>query len=167
MTAPLWARALLFAAIAPGMVAGVVPLLLARGDAHAGTPWLRATGGALVAGGVAALAWSFARFVREGRGTPAPYDPPRALVRGGLYRWSRNPMYVAVVATALGVAALHAAPRVAAYASLLAVAFVLRVRLVEEPQLRRRFGATYDAYCAEVPRWLPLGARRRPGDRTG
>ena len=98
-------------------------------------------------------------FVREGLGTPAPIAPTRHLVVGGPFRWVRNPGYVAVVSLVAGQALLFGSRAVLGYAALLAAAFHVFVVLYEEPTLRRQFGEEYEAYCREVPRWLP---RRRP-----
>jgi protein-S-isoprenylcysteine O-methyltransferase Ste14 len=146
----------LFLALAPGVVAGVVPWLLTGWDASADWGVLaRAAGIVLVAGGGAILVQAFARFVREGAGTPAPVAPTERLVVGGLYRYVRNPMYLAVAATIVGQALLLGSVVLLVYTALfLAVVFSF-VRLYEEPTLRRRYGAEYDAYCAAVPGWWP------------
>jgi len=112
---------------------------------------------ALVVGtaGAALALWCVFTFAFLGRGTPAPFDPPRRLVVRGPYRYVRNPMYVGA-AVALGAAALF-------YGSLALLAFTagflvvthLFVVVYEEPTLRRMFGAEYDAYGREVPRWRP------------
>lgn len=112
---------------------------------------------ALLVGAVgAALAlWCVFAFALVGRGTPAPFDPPRRLVVRGPYRRVRNPMYVGA-AVALGAAALF-------YESLALLAFTggflamthLFVIGYEEPTLRRTFGAEYERYCREVRRWRP------------
>ena len=95
-----------------------------------------------------------ARFVREGRGTHVPVAPPKVLVHEGLFRRTRNPMYLAYVAIILGEAALFASWILAAYAlACWALAHFYVVRF-EEPHLRQRFGAAYDDYCRAVPRWL-------------
>ncbi len=100
-------------------------------------------------------------FIREGLGTQLPLLPPGRLVRGGLYGRVRNPMYWIYVAIAVGEAVLYRAPVLIVYAAaLFALSHVYVVR-IEEPQLRRRFGADYDAYRARVSRWLP---RRRRSD---
>ena len=106
------------------------------------------------AGGAFAL-WCVFTFAFLGRGTPAPFDPPRRLVVRGPYRYVRNPMYVGA-AVALGAAALF-------YGSLALLAFTAGFLLVthlfvvvyEEPTLRRTFGPDYDAYCRETRRWWP------------
>ena len=105
--------------------------------------------------GLTVLFWCFAGFVVEGEGTPAPYDPPRRLVSGRLYRWTRNPMYVAVTTVVLGEALLFGSPALLAYAAGLWVVFHLFVTLYEEPGLRARFGPSYEAYLRTVPRWIP------------
>jgi protein-S-isoprenylcysteine O-methyltransferase Ste14 len=124
-----------------------------------------AAGGLLVAGGLAVVAALVARFVREGRGTQAPFHPPQQLVAGGCYRWLRNPMYAAYAAVIAGEALALRSPWVGAYAAaFLAVAHAYVVR-VEEPALRARFGAAYAEYCAQVPRWwlrLPARAAQEP-----
>jgi protein-S-isoprenylcysteine O-methyltransferase Ste14 len=100
-------------------------------------------------------------FIDEGRGTQVPLLPPGRLVRGGLYGRVRNPMYWNYVAIALGEAVLYRAPVLVAYAAVLFALAHAYVVHIEEPRLRRRFGADYDVYCAQVPRWLPRW--RRPG----
>jgi protein-S-isoprenylcysteine O-methyltransferase Ste14 len=112
---------------------------------------------ALVVGsaGAAVALWCVGTFAFVGRGTPAPFDPPRRLVVRGPYRRLRNPMYIGA-AVALGAAALF-------YESVALLAFTAGFLVVthlfvigyEEPALRRTFGAEYDAYCGEVRRWWP------------
>ncbi|GIK78855.1 MAG: isoprenylcysteine carboxylmethyltransferase family protein [Acidobacteria bacterium] len=152
---------LAFAVLAPGVVAGLVPYLLTGWNAPAVTsPWaeLRLVGAIPIAAGVAALASGFARFVTEGTGTPAPVAPTEQVVVGGIYRWVRNPMYLALAAIILGQALLFLSPILVAYAALvMAVAFAF-ARLYEEPVLRRRFGPGYERYLESVPGWWP----RRP-----
>jgi protein-S-isoprenylcysteine O-methyltransferase Ste14 len=149
----------LFFALAPGVVAGVVPWAV---TGWSGTPdWLgwRALGAVVTALGAAVLVQAFARFVREGIGTPAPVAPTQHLVVGGLYRWVRNPMYIAVVSCVLGQAGIFGSGALLAYGLLLMAVFFSFVRLYEEPTLRRRFGSEYEAYRRAVPGWFP---RARP-----
>jgi protein-S-isoprenylcysteine O-methyltransferase Ste14 len=148
----------LFLIVAPGVMAGVIPWLLT--DWHANDAWLpmRVVGVVLIALGAGVLLHAFARFVTEGIGTPAPVAPTEHLVVGGLYRWLRNPMYVAVAAVIVGQALLLARPVLLAYtAFFIAIVFAF-VRLYEEPTLRERYGEQYEAYLRTVPGWLP----RRP-----
>jgi protein-S-isoprenylcysteine O-methyltransferase Ste14 len=150
---------LLFTVLVPGTVAGWVPVLLA-GPGAAPHPLARAAGWLLISLGAALYLWCAAGFV-AGQGTPAPIDAPRTLVVRGPYRYTRNPMYVAVLTAVLGQALLHRSTSVLLYAGLLWVAFELFVRGYEEPHLASRFGATYDDYRARVPRWLGTGSARR------
>ena len=154
------AGTLLFFVLAPGVVAGLVPWLLTRWEA-ASPPWwtpLRVLGVALVVAGAAVLVQAFVRFVVEGIGTPAPVAPTEHLVVGGLYRWVRNPMYLAVTTTIVGQALLLGRSVLLLYAAAVLLACAAFVRLHEEPALARRFGAEYEAYRRDVPGWWP----RRP-----
>jgi protein-S-isoprenylcysteine O-methyltransferase Ste14 len=145
--------------LAPGVVAGLLPWWLTGWHAH--DVWLpaRAVAAVLIAGGAAALLHAFARFVIEGAGTPAPAYPTERLVVGGLYRYVRNPMYIAVGATILGQALLLGQPVLLAYAGAFVVAVAAFVYGYEQPTLAHRFGAQYEAYRSAVPAWLP---RLRP-----
>jgi protein-S-isoprenylcysteine O-methyltransferase Ste14 len=97
----------------------------------------------------------FLRFAHEGRGTLAPVDPPRFVVRGGAYRVVRNPMYVANLAVIVGAGLLCRSWRVLVWAAVVFVAFHVFVVAYEEPTLRRTFGGAYEAYRRDVGRWIP------------
>ena len=151
-------RTLIFVLVAPGAVLVLVPnrILDATGDRPAaGLGWLSLVGWVAVAFGVLLLAWCWVGFMVEGRGTPAPYDPPRQLVTGRVYRRVRNPMYVGLVLALLGESAVFQSPALLLYAGVAWLCCHLFVVLYEEPALRRRFGAAYDDYRGRVPRWLP------------
>ncbi len=150
-----------FLVVAPGTVAGLVPWLLTGWDSHTSSVPLRIAGLALIAIGVAFLVHSFARFVIEGIGTPAPLAPPEELVVGGAYRYVRNPMYLAVGTAIVGQALLLGRPVLLAWAAIFGSLVSAFVRLHEEPVLSERFGASYEAYRRAVPGWLP---RSRPWD---
>lgn len=153
----VWSRTLLFTLLVPGSVAGWAPWLLARGDAGALGAWLGAwrwLGVAAFVPGILIYAWCAWDFTFTGRGTPAPNDPPRALVGVGLYRFSRNPMYVGVLLTILGEGVLYGSWRVLAYAVAVALGFHAWVLWYEEPVLDRLFGEKYAEYRARVPRWF-------------
>ena len=96
-------------------------------------------------------------FGRTGHGTPAPFAPPRKLVVVGFYRYVRNPMYVGFFTGWVGLWVVFGRASFTAlslaFVAVLAVA--LFVRLYEEPTLRKLFGADYEEYCRNVPRWLP------------
>ncbi|MFI5312108.1 MAG: methyltransferase family protein [Gemmatimonadales bacterium] len=106
------------------------------------------------------------RFAAEGLGTPAPWDPPRRLVTGGLFRWTRNPFYVGILSILAGEAVLLSSRDLVWYTVVVAVAFHLRVTLHEEPALRRLFGAEFERYSNAVPRWLPPFGRGDRGPST-
>jgi len=148
-------RSFIFLVLAPGMVAGYIPLALLREGPKIETGLLAYLALPLWVMGVAALLWCFWDFLSKGGGTPAPIDPPRALVVGGLYRYVRNPMYVAVFMIILGHFLWFKSVWLIAYALVVWLAFYLFVLGYEEPHLKKTFGATYEQYCRNVPRWMP------------
>jgi len=156
----------LFLVIAPGTVAGLVPWWISGWQMH--SPFLnffpiRIAGALLILIGLPALLDSFARFALKGLGTPAPVFPTRHLVVTGLYRYVRNPMYVSVVSLIVGQGLLLGNIRVLEYGVLVWLAFHLFVLLYEEPALRSTFGAEYEIFCANVPRWIPRLKAWHPG----
>ncbi len=157
----MFARAVLAFLALPGLFAGAVPWVLARMD-----PW-RSGGfalGALVLGaGVVILFWCVRDFYVAGKGTLAPWAPPRHLVVVGLYRFARNPMYVGVLTIVGGVALLAGSPLLGLYLVLLAVGFHLRVVFHEEPWLAKQFGERWERYARDVPRWWPRASPWRSG----
>jgi protein-S-isoprenylcysteine O-methyltransferase Ste14 len=158
---------ILFFAIAPVTVAGIVPWWISRWQVDAaffGIGPLRILGGVLIAAGLPVLVESFARFALEGLGTPAPIAPPRHLVVRGVYRHVRNPIYLALLAIVFGQAILLGSVNLLTYGAAIWLAFHLFVVVYEEPDLRRRFGDDYKEYRAGVPRWLP---RIGPWSPTG
>jgi protein-S-isoprenylcysteine O-methyltransferase Ste14 len=166
------AKILLFTLLLPGSLVGFVPWLILRRRQPPPPPSLAEFGSLgllLLVAGLAGYVWCCFEFGARGRGTPAPFDPPKALVHTGLYRHLRNPMFSSVVAMLFGEAILWRSTSVAIYAACMAVGFHLRVVLFEEPRLRRRFGAPFEDYCRSVPRWLPRPAtfRSPPPSRRG
>ena len=117
--------------------------------------WLLPAGMSLMLGGGILGLWCVLTFIVKGRGTPAPFDPPRSFVAAGPYSWVRNPIYLGgwLLLSGLG---LHEQSTSLVLFSLvlLFVVHLLVVRL-KEPGLRRKFGASFDDYCKAVPRWLP------------
>ena len=153
---------MLFLVLTPGVVAGLVPWLLTGWHVERLPLWLlplRVAGLILVVGGVGVLLQAFARFVLEGLGTPAPVAPTEQLVVGGIYRYVRNPMYLAVEAIIVGQVLVLGQPRLLLYAAGFGAAVVAFVHWYEEPTLQRRFGQRYEAYRRAVPGWWP---RRDP-----
>jgi protein-S-isoprenylcysteine O-methyltransferase Ste14 len=156
----LFLKNVVFTVLVPGTVGGYLPYAIGSRAAagEGGGPF--DTGRLLVAAplflvGAAIYLWCLWHFAVTGRGTPAPIDPPTRLVVRGLYRRIRNPMYVGVLLVVAGWALYYRSIAVIEYAVALAVLFHVFVVFVEEPLLRRRFGAAYDDYTRTVGRWLP------------
>ncbi len=148
----------IFLFLAPGTVAGYIPWWITHW--HMRSPFLdfapfRAIGIRLIAAGLAILFESFARFALQGIGTPAPIFPTRHLVVQGFYRYVRNPMYVAIVATILGQALLFGSIHLIEYAAIAWLVTHLFILTYEEPTLRKTFGPGYETYRTNVPRWIP------------
>jgi protein-S-isoprenylcysteine O-methyltransferase Ste14 len=147
-----------FFALAPGVVAGVVPWYLTGWHSRRLLPaaWLLpAAGSVLLALGVGVLGRAFVRYVAEGLGTPAPVAPTDRFVVGGPNRYVRNPMYLAVVATIIAQALILGLPGLLVYAGAVGVAMVAFAHGFEEPFLTDRFGDDYLAYRRAVPAWRP------------
>ena len=148
----------LFFAVAPSVLAGLIPWSITHWEFRPPFFDLQATRGVgmlLIAAGLPGLIDSFARFALQGLGTPAPIAPPQNLVVTGLYRYVRNPMYVAVVAVTLGQGILFGDWRLLIYGGLMWLAFHAFVLANEEPVLAESFGAQYEDFRANVPRWIP------------
>ena len=148
----------LFFVVAPCVLAGLIPWSMTRwefGPAFFGLEVARSVGVLLILVGLPGLVDSFARFALQGLGTPAPVAPTKHLVVTGLYRHVRNPIYVAVVAIILGQAMLFGDWRLIVYGALLWLAFHVFVVAYEEPTLEQTFGREYEAYRANVRRWVP------------
>ena len=145
-------RALLAFLAMPGVVAFAVPVvwLLAASRTSLEQP----LGLVPLVVGCWALLWCVRDFYVSGKGTLAPWAPPARLVVVGLYRYTRNPMYVAVVLIILGWAVSFGVPGMFVYALAVATAFHLRVVLGEEPWLARTHGDRWQAYARRVPRWF-------------
>lgn len=154
-----------FFVIAPGAVAGLVPWWLTGWLVGAAYPApARLAGAVLTGAGAAVLLGAFAQFAIQGRGTPAPPAPTEQLVVRGLYRYVRNPMYLAVLAVITGQAMLLSRPVLLGYAAAVAAAVITFVYGYEQPTLARRYGAQYEAYRKAVPGWWPRlpPARKTP-----
>jgi protein-S-isoprenylcysteine O-methyltransferase Ste14 len=149
---------------APCVLAGLIPWWITRWQfrpAFFGLEWTRVVGVMLILAGVLGLVDSFSRFALQGLGTPAPIAPTRKLVVTGLYRYVRNPMYVAVIAVILGQAVLLGDVRLIGYGAFFWLACHLFVVAYEEPTLEQTFGLEYASYRANVPRWVPRLLPRR------
>jgi protein-S-isoprenylcysteine O-methyltransferase Ste14 len=150
-------RSLLWTLLCPGTVAGLVPwLFFGIGQMPVRMAGVTALAGvAFATAGLALLVACVWEFATRGQGTLSPIDPPRRLVVRGPYRLVRNPMYLGVTAILLGESFLTGSPGLRVYAAVFFIVFNLFVVGYEEPRLRRRFGAEYEAYAARVGRWLP------------
>jgi protein-S-isoprenylcysteine O-methyltransferase Ste14 len=143
----------------------LVPWLLTGWDLEDPFPgWvaLRVVGAVLVVLGAAVVLESFARFALEGIGTPAPVAPTEHLVVGGLYRYVRNPIYVADAVIIVGQALLFGRLWLLLYAAAFLAVTAAFVHWYEEPTLRRQFGAEYEAYRRAVPGWWPRAGAWTP-----
>ena len=158
----LFLKNFLFTVFVPGSVAVFIPYrIVVRADPGlVFAPWRLLWSAPLFLLGAGIYFWCLWNFAVTGRGTPAPIDPPKRLVVRGLYRHVRNPMYLGVLLVVAAWAAVSGSGRVVEYGLGVAVVFHLFVVLVEEPLLRHRFGASYEAYCRAVSRWLPGRAYR-------
>jgi protein-S-isoprenylcysteine O-methyltransferase Ste14 len=151
-------RALSYAAVFIGLLLVFVParLLSWSGVTPPGAIGPGQVAGLLVTVAGAALAvWCVLTFALVGRGTPAPFDPPRRLVVRGPYRVVRNPMYLGAATALVGAALYYGSAALLAYAVLFLLVTHLFVMAYEEPTLRRLFGDEYAGYCRSVPRWVP------------
>jgi protein-S-isoprenylcysteine O-methyltransferase Ste14 len=147
-----------FFVVAPCTLAGFVPWSITDWQLRPpffGLALTRGIGAIMILAGVPAIIDAFARFALQGLGTPAPIAPPRILVVTGLYRYVRNPIYVAVVAIILGQALLMGDWRLIVYGALLWLFFHVWVVAIEEPSLEQTFGSEYEAFRTAVPRWIP------------
>jgi protein-S-isoprenylcysteine O-methyltransferase Ste14 len=148
-----------FFVAAPGVVAGVVPWLITGW--HIPKPISTfavariAVGAVILVAAVIVLVRAFARFVVEGRGTPAPIARTERLVVGGDYRFVRNPMYLAVVSAVFGQAMIFSSVALLLYGIAVWGVMAGFVRWYEEPWLRERYGQEYEHYCGAVRAWLP------------
>ena len=151
-------RNLLFTILQPGVVGFLIPYLLLRNTGRTLFPdeWtpLHFMSAALMVIGVSIGLRCILRFVTEGKGTISPIDPTKKLIVKGLYRYSRNPMYVAMMILLTGEALFWRSPGVAIYAAVVFVGFNLFIILHEEPRLTREFPMEYAEYRANVRRWL-------------
>ncbi|MBI3853053.1 MAG: isoprenylcysteine carboxylmethyltransferase family protein [Verrucomicrobia bacterium] len=149
-------KTLLFTILAPGTLTVIVPwLLLPPGSRRMHGELADVVGLIAIVFGAAIYFWCAWDFAFAGKGTPAPYDPPKLLVTQGLYRLVRNPIYVGLMFVLLGEALMFASPTLLVYAPGMWLAFHLRIILYEERVLKKQFGEEYLEYCRKVPRWIP------------
>jgi protein-S-isoprenylcysteine O-methyltransferase Ste14 len=150
-------RSLLWTVLLPGLIAGYVPWRYfgLRSARPRLTDPVHLLGIVLIAGGAVLLAACIWEFFKRGRGTLSPVEPPRELVVQGLYRYVRNPMYLSVSAIVLGEVLVTGSRDLLVYWLIFFIAANLFVMFYEEPNLRARFGESYERYTRKVGRWLP------------
>lgn len=144
---------LMFTILVPGTVGLYLPLYFGK-NSEGLAGWWNWAGIPLLAAGYGVLLVSILDFMTKGEGTPFPLDPPKNLVTGRLYRFTRNPMYVGLFAALTGWALWFSSMQVVLYGLLAATIVSLFVIFVEEPFLKRQFGSAYEEYCKRVPRWF-------------
>jgi protein-S-isoprenylcysteine O-methyltransferase Ste14 len=154
----VFVRAVTYAALFIGFFLVYLPAgVLSRSGivrpASMGVP--QVAGMVIGAAGAAVALWCIFTFATLGRGTPAPFDPPRRLVMQGPYRFVRNPMYLGAGLALAGAALFYQSLPLLGYAGLFVAAMHLFAVGYEEPTLRRTFGQEYEAYCRQVRRWWP------------
>jgi protein-S-isoprenylcysteine O-methyltransferase Ste14 len=156
-------RAITYAAVFIGFVLVYLP---GRFLSWSGIAEPTTTGTSQVAGmilvtiGTVIALWCVFTFVFIGKGTPAPFDPPRKLVIRGPYRFVRNPMYIGAGMTIAGAAIYYESLSIAIYTGLFFLITHLFVVLYEEPTLRRTFGNEYEAYHRRTTRWWPTKSKK-------
>lgn len=154
--ASLLLRNLIFTVLQPGLVAGVIPYYLLDGKTNLEAPWqLHTYLGIIVFGlGLVITLRCILQFAFEGKGTLSPIDPTKRLVVRGLYRYSRNPMYVGVMMILIGEAIVAQSVTLWIYLAIIFLAFNVFIMLHEEPRLRKIFGDEYLLYCEKTRRWF-------------
>jgi len=150
----LFLKSLVFTLIVPGTVAVILPTLITENN-QLGSEWFNLSGLLLMAVAFVIYLWCVWDFVKWGKGTPAPIDAPKVLVIRGLYQYTRNPMYVAVLLFLIGWNLLYMLPDLLLYTGVVGLIFQLLVVFYEEPILMRVFATEYQDYKATVNRWLP------------
>jgi len=164
---PIVVKTLIFTILVPGSVTVWVPYLLLSsrlGVYSYESGRFRLSGILPIALGSVFYLWCAWDFALAGKGTPAPLDPPKMLVKRGLYRMVRNPIYIGVLGILVGEAMLFESLTLLGYALFAGLAFHLFVVSFEEPALMKTFGAAYEEYRNAVPRWIPTAIRAK---RTG
>lgn len=149
-------KSLFFLILVPGLLIGYFPYLISTSDTELLTLGaVRYLAFPLFLIGWVAMLWCFWNFLVNGRGTPAPIDPPKELVAVGPYRYVRNPMYVAGLIALFGWILWSPSLSLIVAPFLFFIATHLFVTFFEEPTLKKKFGAAYEEYCQRVPRWIP------------
>lgn len=156
-------RTVTFSVVVSGVEFVLLPAVLLTFDGYGfDANWFRWLGLLPLTIGAALVVWCDIGFVVQGRGTPAPFDPPKRLVTGQLYSRVRNPIFLGATLVLVGEALFFESYLLIGYTAFMWLAWHIVVVSYEEPGLRRRFGAAYDRYADQTPRWIPrLAAKAR------
>lgn len=156
--ASLFIRNLFFTILQPGLVAGLIPFWIIGfcidNFFDSTWQWYHYIGAIVFLIGLVIMLWCIVNFAIKGKGTLSPADPTKKLVIHGLYRLSRNPMYVGVILILIGEALFFLSVELGMYTLFIFSTFHIFILLVEEPRLKRDFGKAYHLYCQEVRRWI-------------
>lgn len=159
MNMSILVRVVTYSALFIGLVLVYLPARLLSWSGMVRPPEVHAqqvAGMVIGAVGATVALWCISTFAYVGRGTPAPFDPPRRLVMRGPYRFVRNPMYIGAGLALVSAALFYESLALLGYAGIFFIATHLFVVSYEEPTLRQTFGQEYEAYCHQVRRWWPL-----------
>jgi protein-S-isoprenylcysteine O-methyltransferase Ste14 len=156
---PLWAATIAGMILVPVIPEILIPWLIISATTpkpfkHFGIP--QGIGLLFVLAGIYLMVWVVYAFFRWGKGTPAPFNPPQQFVRRGLYKYSRNPMYLGAVLIWMGEALFFLSVWILAFGAFMTLVLHLFLTFYEEPDLTKRFGKPYLEYCDQTPRWLPI-----------
>ena len=154
-----WLKTLLWSVFVPGTLTTLVPFFILRSSSEGfslNLSGFRYVGIIPITFGALLYFWCAWSFTFVGDGTPAPFDAPKKFVATDAYQFTRNPMYVACVSVLTGEAIFFESTALFIYAFVLFLIFHFWVLIYEEPTLRKKFGASYEEYCREVMRWLPI-----------
>ena len=154
----LFFRNIVFAILHPGIVAGLIPFWIISGKLNSiffelDKPHQFAGIFSFIAGFVI-VTWCIVIFGVKGQGTLSPFDPTKKLVVSGLYKFSRNPMYIGVMLMLTGETLLLLSLSLCIYSFIVFVGFNIFIIAREEPRLKKDFGVDYDNYCKKVRRWF-------------
>ena len=154
----LYIKNILFFILQPGLVVGLIPYILVRHQLetilNADLNTLSYLGILLIIIGLSITLYCVYRFIVDGRGTLSPAHRTKALVVKGLYKYSRNPMYVGMLSVLMGEVLFTGSWRLLVYTIAVGIAFHLFVIFIEEPRLTRDFKTDYLTYMNKVKRWF-------------
>ena len=156
MNSKLMLKATIITLLMPGTITFLIPYFILHRPGIADLPGFSVTAVFSIIAGLAGFTvllhciWGFAF---HGKGTLAPIDPPKVLVVHGLFRHTRNPMYLAIIVVLLSEALFFYSLSLLIYAAVAFLSFHLFVILYEEPHLRTQFGESYEEYFKSTPRW--------------